>query len=162
MPTGAVSILNAAEIAEPHNADRYVAGRPLWRLVPDLLRLLRAIEHALAVMVEHPPDDIFGHVLGQIVGNHLDDRHVGQAGIGEDVVDTGADREDRAQVGQRLQEVRLLLPHHRIGDRRVRSAVRLQHHFAFRRQQLAPALRMKAGDGKQDFAFFHLRIFLPC
>ena len=53
------------------------------------------------MMVEHPPDDIFGHVLGEIVGDDPHDRHVGQAGIGEDVVDTRADREDGAQIGQR-------------------------------------------------------------
>ena len=97
-----------------------------------------------AVMVEHPPDDIFGHVLGEIVGDDLDDRHVGQAGIGENMVDAGADREDGAQIGQRRQQVRLLLPHHRIGDRRIAGAVRLQHHLALGRQQFVPALRMKA------------------
>ena len=107
------------------------------------------------MMVEHPPDDIFGHVLGEVVGNHLDDRHVGPAGIGEDMVDAGADREDHAQVGQRGQQVRPLLPHHGVGDRRVACAVGLQHHLAFGREQLAPALRLEAGGGEQDAALFH-------
>ena len=59
-----------------------------------------AVERALAVMVEHAPDDIFGHVLRQVVGDDPHDRHLRQAGIGEDVVDAGADREDRPEVGQ--------------------------------------------------------------
>ena len=40
----------------------------------------RAVEHALAVVVEHPPEHIFGHVLREIFGDDAHDRHVGQAG----------------------------------------------------------------------------------
>ena len=65
-----------AEIAEPHDADRNVAGRPLRRLVPDLALLLRAIERALAVVVEHAPDDVLGHVLRQVFGDDPHDRHL--------------------------------------------------------------------------------------
>ena len=109
----------AAELAETHDADRNVVRRTLRRLAPDLPLLLGAVEHALAVMVEHPPEHVFGHVLGEVVGDDAHDRHVRKRRVGEDVIDAGADREDRPQVGKPRQQVRALLPHHRIGDRRV-------------------------------------------
>ena len=79
------------------------------------LRLLRAVQRALAVVIEHSPDDIFRHVLRQVPVDDAHDRHIGQAGIGKHMIDAGADRKDGAQIGQPRQEIRLAVsrPPHR-------------------------------------------------
>src|SRR6185312_15832315 len=74
--------------------------KPSARSAVAAARLLRTVGHALPVMVEHAPDHIFGHVLRQIVGNDTHDRNVGKVGIGEDVVDARADREDDLEIRQ--------------------------------------------------------------
>ncbi len=98
-------------------------------------------------MIEHAPGHVFDHVPGQVVGHDARDRHVGQAWVGEDVIDTGAQREDRLEARQPVEGAVRMLPDDRIVDG---LAIRLRDDVVFGRQQLFPELRVVAGNRKQD------------
>ena len=119
----------AAEHAQTHYADGNCARRRLPVLVPAALALLRIVEPLAAVMHQHVQHDVFRHAFGQIVDRDAHQRHVGQRLVRHQGIDTGAEIEDDAQVGEGGKFPRMRLPHRGIVhlgriERRVRQ---LQH-----------------------------------
>ena len=89
----------AAENTEAHDADGHLAGRRLVVVVaPQAPRLLRVVEPLAAVTDQDVQHDIFAHAHGEIGIDHAHHRHVGQFRIGEQVIDAGAETEDRLQA----------------------------------------------------------------
>jgi hypothetical protein len=84
--------------------------------MPDLLGLLLAIAQAEPVMVEHLPYDIFAHPHGKVRRNDAHNGNIRNLRIVEDMIDTGAEREDHLEVGQTHEGSRPLLPHQGIAN----------------------------------------------
>ena len=105
-----------AEHAEPHHADRDRARHRLRVLVPDALALLDVVKPLAAVMQQHVQHHVLGHANGEIGFDVAHDRHVGQIRIGENMLDAGAEREDRLQAGQAGIQPARRVPGAGIGD----------------------------------------------
>ena len=70
---------------------------------PDALALLALVAAQLAQMRERVHDDPFAHAVGEIGIDHAHDRLLGQRGVGEEMIDAGAEREDRLKVRKALR-----------------------------------------------------------
>ena len=111
-------------------------------------RLLLAIEPALPHMIEYTPDDILAHAVGQILGDDPNHGHIRQGRVGQDVIHTRAQREDRLQRGQAGQHTPGLLPDDGVVDARRLILVRRQDDCFVRQaggQGVAPELRRFSG-----------------
>ena len=143
-----------AEFAEPHDADRDRARHGLRVLVPDALALLDAVKPLAAVMQQHVQHHVFGHAHDEIGFDVAHDRHIGQLRIDENMLDPGAEREDRLQARQAGEQAARRVPGAEIGDiSALAEAVRPPPDVALRRerlQRLCPGLRICAGDGEED------------
>ena len=69
-------------------------------LGPDLFLLLAVVAPELAVMQQDLQHHPFAHARGEVGIDDAHDRRVGQARIDEQMIDAGAEREDRFEVGQ--------------------------------------------------------------
>ena len=87
-----------AERAEAHDADRNRARRPLKSGRPAPLALAGSQIGLLPMMHQHVQHDIFRHACGEIADRHPNQRHLRQAGIGDQRVDAGAEVENDAQI----------------------------------------------------------------
>src|SRR4029079_12215005 len=81
--------------AETHDADPYVAGWRLVAIAPIPLGLLPVINSLLAVMDQNLEGDPFRHALVQGGIDTPNDRNIRQATLIDDMVNTGAERENR-------------------------------------------------------------------
>ena len=116
------------------------------RLEPEVAELLAVMEQHL----EHHP---FGHPPGQVVADDAGDRHVRQAVDEDDMLDAGAEREDRLEVGQGPQRRRRRMPRHQVADRVRIGQVRPDMDIAprcERAHRLRPGLRLPVSAGDQD------------
>ena len=96
-----------AEHAEPEQADAHFGGRGLVVVVgPDRLVLLPVVHALLAQVDQRMQDDPFAHAVAQVGIDRADDRRFGQKGIAEEMVDAGAEREDRREIGQIRERAR--------------------------------------------------------
>ena len=154
----------APEHTEAHDADSDFMSRRLAAiLMPDMILLLLAITLSETVMVQHLPDDIFGHAHGKIVGDDAHQRYIGNPVIAEDVIDACAQREDHLQIGQVLKRARLLLPDERIFDGRIFFRA-IRHHRTIRRvipKRLQPDFRVPVGDRQKDVALGFAHCLAP-
>ena len=66
-------------------------------VAPEPCRLIGPVEHALPVMVGDAPDDVIDHMAGQAVVDDPHDRHVGQAGIRQQMIDARRGTRRRTQ-----------------------------------------------------------------
>ena len=118
-------------------------------VLPDPLALLAFVAAQLAQMDERMHDDPFAHAVGEIGIDDAHDRLIGKSGIGEEVIDARAERENRPKVGKVLERARRMAPGQRIADR-VAIERLVEHHDLMRRQQRLhprpPGLRVPAGD----------------
>ena len=86
------------EHAEAHDPDPDLAGRRLMAVVePEPLALLGVVAALLAQVSEAVQDDVLAHAVRQVGIDHAHDRHVGQRRVVHEVVDAGAEREDRRE-----------------------------------------------------------------
>ena len=120
--------------------------------MPDPLALLHIVKPLTPVVGEHVQHDVFGHAHGQIGIDDAHDGHIGQIGIGKNMIDAGAEREDHFEMRQAGEQRARGVPCAGIGD--VGGVVvRPQADVALRReraQAIRPRLRIGAGDGEQD------------
>ncbi len=87
-----------AQHAQAEHADLDVGGLRLLVVVrPDALALLALVAAQLAQVNERVHDHPLAHPVGEIGIDHPHDRLVGQSGIGEEMIDAGAEREDRLE-----------------------------------------------------------------
>ncbi|MEY9552404.1 hypothetical protein ABIF67_006469 [Bradyrhizobium japonicum] len=85
--------------------------------------------------------DIFGHAIGEIRHGDAHQRHVGQALVGHQRIDAGAQIEDRTQIGERAEIARHRLPHRGIVHfGRIEPGVGQQHHAAAAADRVEPGL----------------------
>ena len=90
-----------AEDAEAEHADLDLGRLRLIVVVrPQAFALLALVAAQLAQVRERVHDHPLAHPRGEIGIDHPHDRPVGQSGIGEQMIDAGAEREDRLEVGQ--------------------------------------------------------------
>jgi hypothetical protein len=105
-------------------------------------------------MQQHVQHHVLGHANGEIGFDVAHDRHVGQIRIGENMLDAGAEREDRLQAVQAGIQPARRVPGAGIRDvGSLADAVRPQPDLSRRRerpQRLCPGLRIGAGDGEED------------
>ena len=85
-------------------------------LAPDALALLHIVEPVAPVMQQHVQHDILGHAHGEIGIDDAHEGHVGQIGIGEEVIDAGAEREDCLDPGQPREQSAGRVPGAGIGN----------------------------------------------
>ena len=84
---------------------------------PFAFGLIAGIAGVVAVEMQHPVDDVAGHVEHQQPVLQTHDRHVARkVRVERDVGDTGADREDVAEVLEGLEQTGGRRPDHRIVD----------------------------------------------
>ncbi len=127
------------EDAEPHDADPDVArGRLVAVVLPHMRALLRVVAALLAQVHQAVQDDIFAHAVGEVVVDDTRDRHVRQVGIAHQVVDAGAEGEDRLQVRQAAKGAGRVLPGHGIGNRRGVVGIAEAHDAPAGQQPLQP------------------------
>ena len=106
--------------AEAEHADLDLGGLRLIVVVgPDALALLALVAAQLAQMRERVHDHPFAHPLGEIGIDHAHDWAIGQGGIGEEMIDAGAEREDRLEVGKVSERARRMAPGERVTDGRA-------------------------------------------
>ena len=81
------------------------------------LRLLILVEAALIAQVhEAVQHHVLAHAMGEIVLRHAHDRHIRQIGIAHQMIDAGAEREERFEIGQAGEASRLRTPGRHIAD----------------------------------------------
>ncbi len=143
-----------AQHAEAEQADAHLARRRLRLvLLPDPVALLAVVAAELAMMQQNLQRHPFAHPLRQIGIDDAHDGRVGQASVGEHVIDPGAEREDRLEVRQTFEGPLGMAPGQRVGNIRA-VAERLQSVDASPRQKRAEALdprrRLPAGHRQQQ------------
>ena len=121
---------------------------------PFAFGLIAGIAGVVAVEMQHPVDDVAGHVEHQQPVLQANDRHVARkVGIERDVGDTGADRKDVAKVLEGFQQTGGRRPDHRIVDLLGISDClgRAQIRFdAGRNKRVLPDVRRCLGPMKED------------
>ena len=90
-----------ADHAEPHHADRDLAGCRLGMRTPDPLALLGVVEPLAPVVHQHMQHDIFGHPHAEIGMDDARDRHRRQCRIIKQMIHTGAQVDDGFKPGKR-------------------------------------------------------------
>ena len=110
-----------AEHAQPHDADRAVVRGVLAVRPPDVVDGLRHVFGPAPVVAQHVQQHELGHAGGQQGIDDPGDRYAGRqlARVAQQVVDAGAQRKDRLQIGIALEVARLWLPDQReldVGD----------------------------------------------
>ena len=94
-----VRAASAAEHAKAHHADPPLPGGRIVDVVPHSGRFLRLKLRRAPMEAQDMQQHIFGHACGQPVIDHAHDRDVlRQLGVREDVLDPGAEPEDRLEV----------------------------------------------------------------
>ena len=68
---------------------------------------------------QHLHDDPFAHPRGEFGIDDAHDGNVGQTRIGQYVIDAGAEREDRPEVGETGKRARPMTPAQRVMDARA-------------------------------------------
>ena len=97
--------------AHPHDADANVGGGGLVAVVlPEPFGLLADIAHLLSQDFQAMQDDVFAHPAGEVGVDHAHDGHVGQAIVAHQVIDAGAQREDRRKIWQARERAGRMLP----------------------------------------------------
>ena len=131
----------AAKRAEPHDADRDRARRPLRFRRPALLALAFPQIELLPVVHQHVQHDIFRHALGEVGDRDAHQRHVGQRAVRHQRIDAGAEIEDDAQIWKCGEFARLRLPDRGIMDLgRIERRVRQQQDPPVAADVVEPAL----------------------
>ena len=124
-------------------------------LVPAAFALLRIVEPLAAVMHQHVQHDVFRHPHGEIGIDDPHDRHIGQLGIRDEVIDAGAERKNRLQMGKTGQQPARRLPGTGIGDVGGIAQTRRQPDIApaaRASESVLPARRIETGEGQEDCA----------
>src|SRR3954453_19639368 len=94
----------AADLAKAQNAHRAVLRPAQAETLPALLALLRLIDRKAPLMADHVPGNEARHHLRLRRVDDTDHVDIGaQAGTRQNVVDAGADRADRLQIGIALE-----------------------------------------------------------
>ena len=93
----------AAKFAEPHDADRDLTRRRLIVLEPDAVALLRIVEPLPAMEHQRVQHDVFGHALRQVAIDDPHDRHIRKCRIADEMIDAGAEREDRFEIWKAVE-----------------------------------------------------------
>ena len=79
--------------------------------------LLVVVEAALIAQVhEAVQHHVLAHAMGEIVLRHAHDRHVRQIGIAHQMIDAGAEREERLEIGQAGEAAGLRTPGRHVAD----------------------------------------------
>ena len=104
-------------------------------------------------MDERVHDDPFAHPVAEVRVDYPHDRRVGQGGVGEQMIDARAKREDRLKVRQVRERAWRMAPGERVPD--LGAVERLaERRDRMRRQQrvelLAPGHRLPARDGDKN------------
>ena len=76
--------------AKPHDAYGNGAGGRLVQLTPLAPGLHFPVDAPLPHVVQHLPDDVFAHPVGQVARHDPHDRDFGQIGIGKNMIDACA------------------------------------------------------------------------
>ena len=85
---------------------RTSAAAGCGELLPAALALLRGRRRAAGDGAASTcSDDPLGHALGQVGADDPHDRHVGEAGLEDEMVDAGAEREDRREVRAAREQI---------------------------------------------------------
>ncbi len=101
-----------------------LGGGGLIVLAPDTLILLRVVKPLTAMEHYGVKHDVFRHALGQIGIHGPADRHVRKKRVGQQSIDTGAERKNGLQVRKLREQTGRRFPHAGIGDvRRIADAV---------------------------------------
>ena len=108
----------------PMIADAHVRRRRLAELVPAPLRLEAVVDPLPAMMHEDLQRDPLGHALRQVGADHAHDRDVRQVVLEDEMVDPGAERKDRREIGQGGEQTARRLPDERVADLRRLGQVR--------------------------------------
>src|SRR6476659_3198544 len=87
-----------AEVTQSHDADVHFASGRLIMVAPEPLALLGLIETLAAMNEQYVQHDIFDHASRQIRIDNTHDRNGRRRRVAEEVIDTGAQREDGLQV----------------------------------------------------------------
>ena len=107
-------------------ATSLAAGWSCTRQMP--LALLRVVEPLPPMMHQHMQHDVFGHPHGQVGMRDARQRHLRQGRIGQQMIDAGAEIDDRLEIGKPRQQAVRRQPDAGIGDvawcRRSRPARR--------------------------------------
>ncbi len=125
-------------------------------LMPDFFALLRPVEPQAAMMQEHVQDHVLAHPRREIPVHHADERHRRQQRIADEVIDAGAQRENRLQMRELREKARRRLPGAHIADLGgIAGAVGPDSYFAARRQRQKSRLPFRripsgSGHGQQD------------
>ena len=120
----------AADLAKAQNADRHVLRPAQAETLPAFLALLRLIGRKAPLMADHVPGNEARHHLRLRRVDDADHVDIGaQAGTRQNVVDAGADRADRLQIGIAFECVIRRMPGHRQPDVRCRPLVRMADDF---------------------------------
>lgn len=108
----------APEDAQPEHAHAHVGRRRLANFPPAPLALGTEVGKLPPVMQQHLQRHPFGHALGEVRADHAHDRHGGQPGLEDEMVDAGAEREDRLEIGQGGEQALRRLPDEGVAYRR--------------------------------------------
>jgi hypothetical protein len=120
----------AADLAKAQNADRHVLRPARAETLPAFLALLCLIGRKAPLMPDHVPGHEARHHLRLRRVDDTDHVDVGaQAGTRQNVVDAGADRADRLQVGVAFECVIRRVPGHRQPDVRRRAVMGMVDDF---------------------------------
>ncbi len=96
--------------AKPHHADRNLAGGWLIVGAPKFLALLGVVEPLPPVVHQHVHHDIAGDALRQIVVGDASERHRRQRRIRQQMIDAGAQIDDRLEIGKSRQQAMRRIP----------------------------------------------------
>ena len=61
-------------------------------------------------------DNPLAHAVGEIGIDHAHDRPIRESGIGEEMIDAGAERENHSKIGKVFERARRMAPTERIAD----------------------------------------------
>ncbi len=114
-----------------------------------MLALLSFVTPQLSQMDERVHDDPFAHAGGEIRVDHTDNRLVRESGVGEEMIDASAKREDHPKVAKILERATRMAPTQHIAHRSPVERL-IKRHDLMRRQQrfhtLSPRLRVPSGN----------------
>jgi hypothetical protein len=98
--------------------------------------------------------NVLGHPHGEIGIDDSHHRHVGQLGIGEEIVGASAEREDRLEIGKSREQSGRRLPYTGIADAGgIADRIRPDSNVVLRRERakaLLPSLRVPAHDREEN------------
>jgi hypothetical protein len=103
-------------MTQSHDADGHLTGSRLIMVAPKSLPLLRVVETLAAMNEQHVQHHIFDHAGREIGIDDAHDRNGWKRWIAEEVVDAGAQGEDRFQVCELGKGSMRRTPRARIGD----------------------------------------------